>query len=111
MEKKREAVSTLGIEVDSEGATVLSTWKVTLDKISGEKYGDSAIDILNVGCFMNPDNIPKKMMMSLAGDRIALNSSLLLLHKYSMIRTSNTTFSIHRCVGGGLTLKIWPMYS
>ena len=88
----------MGIEVNEEGATVLSTWKVTLDKICGEKYGDTAIEILNVGCFMNPDNIPKKMMMSLAGDRIALNSSLLLLHQYSMIRTSKTSFSIHRCV-------------
>lgn len=84
------------MDVQDEGATVLSTWKVTLDRIENEKYGETAIEILNVGCFMNPDNIPKKMMMSLTEDRIELNASLLLLHQYSMIRTSETSFSIHR---------------
>ena len=96
LEREKESVSTLGIEVGDSGATVLSTWKVTLERIKSERHGDLAIQILNVACFMNPDHIPKKMMMFLARDKIALGKSILLLHQYSMVRTSPTSFSIHR---------------
>lgn len=69
--------------------TVMTTWKVALDKIKkDEEVGNEASKILNIMAYLAPDNIPSKML-ELIRNRGKLAGAIDLLRNYSMISQGN----------------------
>lgn len=82
--------------------TVMTTWKVTLDKIEKDtKCGKEAIRILNVMAYFAPDNIRNKMFRKLLDiDRNKVADAIDLLKNYSMVNQGSKSdlSNIHRLV-------------
>ncbi len=80
--------------------TVMTTWKVTLDKIASDtKYGKEAIRILSVMAYLVPDNIQNSMFSRLVEEN-KVAGPINLLRNYSMINQGSKSdlSNIHRLV-------------
>lgn len=87
--------------------TVATTWDISFDRIKEASFG--AADLLNLCAFFAPDDIPRELLMSGAGnmpeplaaivaDPIALDQTVALVRRYSLMEAGYTTLSMHRLV-------------
>lgn len=79
--------------------TVMTTWKITLDKIEKEEAGKEAIRILNVMAYLVPDNIQNSIFSRLVEEN-KVTGAINLLRNYSMINQGSKAdlSNIHRLV-------------
>lgn len=80
--------------------TVMTTWKVTLDKIENDtKCGKEAIRILSVMAYLVPDNIKNSIFSRLVEEN-KVTGAINLLRNYSMINQGSKVdlSNIHRLV-------------
>ncbi|WP_375604071.1 NB-ARC domain-containing protein [Wolbachia endosymbiont of Anurida maritima] len=89
--------------------TVMTTWKVTLDKIASDtKYGKEAIRILSVMAYLVPDNIQNSMFSRLVEENNKVTGAINLLRNYSMINQGSKVdlSNIHRLVQEVIRIKL-----
>jgi hypothetical protein len=87
--------------------TTFITWEVTLEKIKQIKYGQQALEVLEIIAYFAFDNIPIKIFLELVkGDTEKLASMLQLPEKYSMFNLEQGVINIHRLVQQVLRLRL-----
>lgn len=100
-EKNKQLLGSNALEKSNDPytETVLTTWRVTLDKIKAEGLdGQKAIEILNIMAYFNPDKISNKIFSQLEGSG-NVDRAIQLLKDYSMINEAKPNEShIHRLV-------------
>lgn len=93
---------------DPYSKTVLTTWKITLEKLAQEKLiGVKAIEILEIMAYLHPDNISNQIFIPLPGNQY-LNAAIQLLKNYSLINegTEPHISIIHRLVQKVLRINL-----
>lgn len=97
--KEAEKLLSCNLHNDPYMKTVMTTWKITLDKIEKEEAGKEAIRTLNVMAYLVPDNVPTNIFSELVGDQ-KLIDAINLLRSYSMINQGSKAdlSNIHRLV-------------
>ena len=91
---------------------VYITWDLSIEKLKREKLGDKVLEMLNLIACCYPEYVPNKLLAQYLYNKtdnesiIKLNELLTLLRKYSLIKNSSDTISIHRLVHSWLGTKL-----
>ncbi len=87
-------------------ATVATTWEISLQQLS-----KPAADLMSLFSYLAPDDIPRSLLeagvahlgqpaAATVGDPLALNDAVAQLRCYSLIKSSDGGWSVHRLVQG-----------
>ncbi len=82
----RKVSSVLGFSSSKAEKTVLTTWSVSIEKISGEKGGRLAHSLLKFLAYVSPDGTPKELMLGMAESKAEFGQALRLLQVYSLVK-------------------------
>ena len=95
---KSQAV--LGYSAGDTEKTILTTWSISVDSImqKDKAMGELALKILSAISYLNPENIPKSLLLSQASSKLDLSRALELLSQYSLIKVNMGMIRIHRLV-------------
>ncbi len=91
---------------DDYHATITTTWEIAFAQA---RRTPGAADLLNLCCFLAPDDIPLKLLMEQAdalpeelaavlGDPLARDDALAALERYSLLQQADGTLRLHRLV-------------
>ncbi len=91
---------------DDYHATITTTWEIGFEQA---RQTPGAAELLNLCCFLAPDDIPLALIVDHAGvlpeelgdilsDELDLDDALLALERYSLLERVDNTLNIHRLV-------------
>jgi len=90
------------------------TWDMNLESIRKMKEGKQALNLLDFICFCRTESIPKNLLMQClygkTDEKAALefNTLIGILRRYSLIKVTTDSISIHRLVSDWLRDKFTP---
>jgi tetratricopeptide (TPR) repeat protein len=103
---RRQALWQRATPPDDYHATITTTWEIGFEKA---RETPGAADLLNLCCFLAPDDIPLGLLVEQAaalpeelaavlGDELDLNDALSALERYSLLGRADGMLGIHRLV-------------
>jgi tetratricopeptide (TPR) repeat protein len=104
--ERRQEVWARETRPDDYHATVTTTWEMAFEYA---RQTPGAADLLNLCCFLAPDDIPLAMitahaaalpeeLAAVAGDEMALDDALAALQAYSLVTRTGAMLAMHRLV-------------
>jgi tetratricopeptide (TPR) repeat protein len=96
----------LGAPLDYQD-TVATTWTLALDQVRVQ--APAAEDLLTLCAFLAPDDLPRTLvrehadqlpdrLQQVAGDRLAIDQTLAVLGRFSLVTVGDQTLAVHRLV-------------
>jgi len=112
--ERKNLLSNKALLAGKQQTPIYVTWDMNLEAMRKVKEGEQALNLLGFISFCRPGNIPKRLLIQCLYGKtdekavLEFNALVGVLRKYSLIRATTETISIHRLVSDWLKDKFMP---
>jgi len=112
--ERKHLLSSKVLSTGKQQEPIYVTWDMNLESISKMKEGDQALNLLGFISFCRPGSIPKRLLVQCLYGKtdekavLEFNTLVGILRKYSLIKATPDSISIHRLVSNWLRDRFTP---
>jgi tetratricopeptide (TPR) repeat protein/DNA-binding CsgD family transcriptional regulator/predicted transcriptional regulator len=112
--ERKNLLSRKAISAGKQQEPIYVTWDMNLESISKMKEGEQALNLLSLISFCRPGSIPKRLLIQCLDGKtdekaaLEFNTLVGILRRYSLIKATTDSISIHRLVSDWLRDKFTP---